>query len=661
VTDRGVARPQPDLPQRSVGRAVARPGTALDQPLRDEFGARFARDLTTVRVHTDPDAAATAVGLGAAAYAVGRHVVFAPGRFNPGTADGRRLLTHELAHVGAAPDVDDLRLGRPGDAAERAADHAADHILAGRVAPPAQAAPGIHRQAVADPFAVIDAGPLTPVTAKGLLDHYATLTDPERDAVVRAHHKVGVLGSGLTRWLAALGRADVTAYRDLIRDLQERVQRIAVQQLTGRTHAQLGAMQGAFMRASAERRATATAAEEAKTTHAPPRPVTATDVAREHQKEVVRTSPITATVTNPWDALPADQQASWNARAAAVIAKIVDACQRMAPELHITAANLKWNPHEVAAKGTNVYAFSGDPISFGMRFVETAEADAEYVVSTVVHEIAGHPDFGPRTSSYEAQIYAEAHVQEPTLGSPWDTRQEVTTYGYIGTEIYAALREVPHHKALSKDDAAKGLTRGIDPSANIDNKIWLVKEKYAPAMAAAIVQGLYERFRIDPRISQDALALFEQVAERYFPKTLKGVPHRGAYFDVVPRVELGVEWAGGRTRPRGGVSLNIAARWANTALSAGLRLDVPLTDRDTFLRVGLQGELQQRLFGSLYLQLHGGVTGGLTPGASSGLTGGAGLNLRLGKTELGVVYDYLHAASNDPDAHRAFVTLGLRL
>jgi hypothetical protein len=35
----------------------------------------------------------------ALAYTVGPHVVFAPGRYAPGTREGRRLLAHELAHV----------------------------------------------------------------------------------------------------------------------------------------------------------------------------------------------------------------------------------------------------------------------------------------------------------------------------------------------------------------------------------------------------------------------------------------------------------------------------------------------------------------------------------------------------------------------------------
>lgn len=64
-------------------------------------------DFSRVRVHTGPEADASARAVGARAYTVGAHVVFADGAYAPGTTDGRRLLAHELTHTlqqgGAAP------------------------------------------------------------------------------------------------------------------------------------------------------------------------------------------------------------------------------------------------------------------------------------------------------------------------------------------------------------------------------------------------------------------------------------------------------------------------------------------------------------------------------------------------------------------------------
>ena len=74
-------------------------GRPLDTQVRAFVEPRFGYDFGRVRVHTDERAARTTRAVGARAYAVGRDVVFAPGEYRPDTADGRRLLAHELTHV----------------------------------------------------------------------------------------------------------------------------------------------------------------------------------------------------------------------------------------------------------------------------------------------------------------------------------------------------------------------------------------------------------------------------------------------------------------------------------------------------------------------------------------------------------------------------------
>ena len=66
-----------------------------------------------------------------AAFATGTDVYFAKGEYNPGSADGDRLIAHELAHVvqqrGAA-NTGPLTVSKPGDALETEADSVADSI-----------------------------------------------------------------------------------------------------------------------------------------------------------------------------------------------------------------------------------------------------------------------------------------------------------------------------------------------------------------------------------------------------------------------------------------------------------------------------------------------------------------------------------------------------
>jgi len=56
-----------------------------------------------VRIHTGARAAGTAAALRSHAFAYGPHVVFGRGEYRPGTAAGRRLLAHELAHAVTEP------------------------------------------------------------------------------------------------------------------------------------------------------------------------------------------------------------------------------------------------------------------------------------------------------------------------------------------------------------------------------------------------------------------------------------------------------------------------------------------------------------------------------------------------------------------------------
>jgi hypothetical protein len=74
-------------------------GQPLDAPTRAFFEPRFGVDFSTVRVHADAQAAASARAVGARAYTVGSNLVFGSGHFTPHTTAGQRLLAHELTHV----------------------------------------------------------------------------------------------------------------------------------------------------------------------------------------------------------------------------------------------------------------------------------------------------------------------------------------------------------------------------------------------------------------------------------------------------------------------------------------------------------------------------------------------------------------------------------
>lgn len=116
---------------RGLRSVINDPGYPLDEAAVGDFQTTLGHDFSTVRVHSDERAAASAASVLARAYTIGHHIVFARGEYAPETSAGRHLLGHELAHV-----VQQSR-GGPSAASTRdpgleaAADHAADHASHG--------------------------------------------------------------------------------------------------------------------------------------------------------------------------------------------------------------------------------------------------------------------------------------------------------------------------------------------------------------------------------------------------------------------------------------------------------------------------------------------------------------------------------------------------
>jgi Domain of unknown function (DUF4157) len=104
-----------DVPS-SVHEVLRTPGEPLDPATRAFFEPRFGHDLSSVRLHSDEQAAQSADSIRARAYTAGHDIVFGQGRLAP-TTEGRRLLAHELTHVvqqgGAARTVQRAPIAGP--------------------------------------------------------------------------------------------------------------------------------------------------------------------------------------------------------------------------------------------------------------------------------------------------------------------------------------------------------------------------------------------------------------------------------------------------------------------------------------------------------------------------------------------------------------------
>ena len=74
-------------------------GHALPPRAQQFFGDRMGYDFSDVKIHTGAEAAQSARDINARAYTYKNHVVFEEGKYNTESAEGKKLLAHELTHV----------------------------------------------------------------------------------------------------------------------------------------------------------------------------------------------------------------------------------------------------------------------------------------------------------------------------------------------------------------------------------------------------------------------------------------------------------------------------------------------------------------------------------------------------------------------------------
>lgn len=113
-------------------------GSPLPDETRGQMESRLGHDFSDVQVHTGSSDVAT---IGAGAATQGSHVHFAPGAYQPGTAQGDQLLAHELTHVvqqRGAPDAGHAQVAPSSSPAEQQAEQVAGAFASGGATPEVQ-------------------------------------------------------------------------------------------------------------------------------------------------------------------------------------------------------------------------------------------------------------------------------------------------------------------------------------------------------------------------------------------------------------------------------------------------------------------------------------------------------------------------------------------
>jgi flagellar biosynthesis GTPase FlhF len=108
-------------------------GSAIDEGTRSSLEAGFGTSFSDVRVHTDSTSDSLNRSLGAKAFTTGSDIFFSSGAYQPGSSDGKTLLSHELTHVVQQRSMTSsggpMRVTAAGDAHEQEADAVAQQVV----------------------------------------------------------------------------------------------------------------------------------------------------------------------------------------------------------------------------------------------------------------------------------------------------------------------------------------------------------------------------------------------------------------------------------------------------------------------------------------------------------------------------------------------------
>jgi hypothetical protein len=232
-----------------------------------------------------------------------------------------------------------------------------------------------------------------------------------------------------------------------------------------------------------------------------------------------------------WELLLAPAQAAWTTRGKAAIIKMVAHAQGAAPELKLKEETFELKFHELDKISLKALAAGGSQpgktVTVGFEFVAEVEVNPAYALSTVVHELGGHPVYdGTDGGTYGGALYQQSAAAAKKKGVKLADMKGAETYNYFQSEIYSLLKELPYWTEVTKADQGKRLDVGgaqatpeglnYNPRKGIVTEIDEVKAKWEPSLGLALLHGFYQRIKMDPTMKPFSIAEFEKLIRQEF-------------------------------------------------------------------------------------------------------------------------------------------------
>lgn len=482
-------------------------GQPLDPSQRAYFERRLGYDLGHVRVHHGRDAAAAADALDASAFALGSHIVFGSGWYLHGTRKGARLLAHELAHViqqtSPGPANADGQPASPVPISQRAAPHVAREK---RVADmqdyqdPRQPMPRPPRAAY---MVFEEAFAWHPDTAHLAFRDFALLSQKHKRLAFEISYKSG----NLQRSIEALGSVAAAdeKYAASVQELLRWIEEAETVKAFGLNEEAMVEKQAGFLEADPGKATTPGWGGTRKTR---------------------------------WKALLPKAREEWKKRGEAAIKKMAAYAQAEAPELNVTEASFELEFDKIDRASLGAIATSGSKpgktLYVGFEFIAVVEIDPAYALSTIVHELYGHPSYdAPDDMTYGGVLHQKAAKLAKKKGVKVKDPSGHESFNYYQSEIYSLLKEIPYWTQVAQSHAGQpldvaGTTRtpeaiDFDPRGPIEHWLTEIRDRWEPSVGAALLAGFHKRIKLDPTISADALSEFEKQVRQVFGEAAKEI------------------------------------------------------------------------------------------------------------------------------------------
>jgi hypothetical protein len=208
-----------------------------------------------------------------------------------------------------------------------------------------------------------------------------------------------------------------------------------------------------------------------------------------------------------WNDLSDTAKADWERRARRAIAAVRASARGTDLAPILDRSELVFEPEDAERLNAYAYVSGANRLFFGRLWVEDAERDVHNVWQSIAHELGGHEEFGD-TWSWEIMRAAVARLSPEERRTALQSANSLfSAYGYLETEIYAELRELPHRIPTSGGDR---------PETDVPKELKRIHEAFGPVVGRQIALRLYYRTLDDPRVGASARRLLYSAIQAEF-------------------------------------------------------------------------------------------------------------------------------------------------